>query len=85
MMPFMAQGAGMAIEDAIVLARALDAYPGHDEAFRAYEQARIPRTSAIQLQSRSNEWLKDSGTGDWVYGYDAWSVDLSARRSTAEA
>lgn len=76
MMPFMAQGAGMAIEDAVVLARSLDTHPEQADALRAYEAARIPRTSKIQLQSRSNEWLKNSGTGDWVYGYDAWSADV---------
>lgn len=76
MMPFMAQGAGMAIEDSVVLARALDENPHHQQAFAAYEGARIPRTSKVQLQSRGNEWLKDSGTGDWVYGYDAWGVQL---------
>lgn len=84
MMPFMAQGAGMAIEDSVVLARALDAHRHHGDAFAAYERERIRRTSRIQLESRSNEWLKDSGTGDWVYGYDAWSVDVSALRSAKE-
>lgn len=77
MMPFMAQGAGMAIEDAVVLARALAADP-HDvpAALRCYESARLPRTSRIQIGSRGNEWLKGAGSGDWVYGYDAWSEPL---------
>lgn len=79
MMPFMAQGAGMAIEDAVVLARALSAAASADvpAALRAYEVARLPRTSTVQIGSRGNEWLKDSGNGDWVYSYDAWNVPLA--------
>ncbi len=78
MMPFMAQGAGMAIEDAVVLARALEAAGPCEltSALQAYEAARLPRTGRIQIGSRGNEWLKDSGNGDWVYAYDAWSVPL---------
>jgi len=78
MMPFMAQGAGQAIEDAVVLARALtesDLDPAKQ--LRAYESARRDRTAAIQVGSRGNQWLKDSGNGDWVYGYDAWTTPLA--------
>jgi salicylate hydroxylase len=78
MMPFMAQGAGMAIEDAVVLARSLAADPADVEsALAAYEACRLPRTSTVQIGSRGNEWLKESGNGDWVYAYDAWSVPLA--------
>jgi 2-polyprenyl-6-methoxyphenol hydroxylase-like FAD-dependent oxidoreductase len=78
MMPFMAQGAGMAIEDAVVLARALSsAGPGGDAgALRRYEAARLARTSEVQIGSRGNTWLKEQGTADWVYGYDAWTVGI---------
>lgn len=76
MMPFMAQGAGQAVEDAVVLARALTAAPTLPEAFAGYEKARRERTARIQISSRDNAWLKDSGTGDWVYGYDAWSAPV---------
>jgi salicylate hydroxylase len=79
MLPFMAQGAGMAIEDAVVLARAIKAagtdFPG---AFKAYELARRERTAQIQLGSRGNEWLRAGGNADWVYAYDAWSVPVAA-------
>jgi salicylate hydroxylase len=79
MMPFMAQGAGMAIEDAIVLARALTGVaadtPG--AALKRYEQARQERTAKIQIGSRGNNWLKTGGNADWVYGYDAWTVPLA--------
>ncbi|MBX3268749.1 MAG: FAD-dependent monooxygenase [Sandaracinaceae bacterium] len=51
--PNLGQGACMAIEDAIVLARALAAHPtDHARAFAAYERARMPRTSRIVEQSR---------------------------------
>ncbi|WP_020658250.1 FAD-dependent monooxygenase [Amycolatopsis benzoatilytica] len=76
MMPFMAQGAGMAIEDAVVLARALAAYPEPEVALKAYQAARLDRTREVQLGSRGNSWLKQSGTSsaaaDALYGYDAW-------------
>ncbi len=72
MMPFMAQGAGMAIEDGVVLARCLaDAVPA---ALARYQRARHERTSRIQIGSRSNAWLKEGGNADWVYDYDAWNV-----------
>jgi salicylate hydroxylase len=81
MMPFMAQGAGMAIEDGVVLARLLSDLtdpidmPG---ALARYDRARLPRTSRIQIGSRGNNWLRDGGNADWVYGYDAWAVALAA-------
>lgn len=76
MMPFMAQGAGQAIEDAVVLSRAIQAHGATADALRTYEAARRDRTARIQIGSRGNEWLKDAGNGDWVYGYDAWNVQL---------
>ncbi|WP_323037772.1 FAD-dependent monooxygenase [Pararhodobacter sp.] len=78
MVPFMAQGACMAIEDAVVLARALDGVTpdGVEAAFARYEAARKPRTAQVQANSLANDWLKKGGNADWVYGYDAWSVAL---------
>ena len=78
MLPFMAQGAGMAIEDAVVLGRALAGVdlPGVPQALQVYEQARRERTARIQIGSRGNQWMKGPGNADWVYGYDAWRVAL---------
>ncbi|MGX1096918.1 FAD-dependent monooxygenase [Amorphus sp. MBR-141] len=78
MVPFMAQGACMAIEDAIVLARSLDgvAPDGVAAALVTYEQARIARTAEIQRSSLANEWLKSKTNADWVYAYHAWDVEL---------
>ncbi len=75
MMPFMARGAGQAIEDAVVLARSLAAHGGPD-GLRRYEELRKDRTARIQVGSRGNEWLKEGGNADWVYAYDAWAVQV---------
>lgn len=78
MMPFMAQGAGMAIEDAVVLARQLAHTPDDPAAaLKRYEAARLDRTAKIQIGSRSNNWLKEGGNADWVYEYNAWGVPLA--------
>ncbi len=80
MLPFMAQGAGMAIEDAVVLARHLDnvAVADMTGALHRYELARIERASQVQLGSRGNNWLREGGNADWVYGYDAWTIPITA-------
>ena len=53
MLPFLAQGAGMAIEDAAVLADCMKAHFGAPEAgLRAYEAARRARTERAQQTSR---------------------------------
>ena len=81
MMPFMAQGAGMAIEDGVVLARNLAGVAAPAQvaaALRRYETMRMERASQIQVGSRGNNWLRSGGNADWVYGYDAWSVPLPA-------
>jgi salicylate hydroxylase len=79
MVPFMAQGACMAIEDAVVLARALEGRSPAEvpEALRAYERTRLPRTAEVQRSSLANEWLKKPENADWVYGYHAWSEPLA--------
>ena len=78
MVPFMAQGACMAIEDAVVLARALE---GADAAqvparLSAYEEARRDRTARIQEGSLRNDWLRGQENTDWLYGYHAWEAPL---------
>jgi 6-hydroxynicotinate 3-monooxygenase len=78
MTPYMAQGAAMAIEDAAVLSRCLAGVEreGVAAAFRRFEAVRKPRTSRVQLSSRTNTWLRDPTNPDWVYGYDAWTETL---------
>jgi salicylate hydroxylase len=75
MLPFLAQGAAMAIEDAAVLANFAAATPDDlAAAMRRYETARRPRTSRVQRAARRN---------DAVYhlGWPAAGVrDLAMRR-----
>lgn len=81
MLPFMAQGAGMAIEDAVVLGRALAGVSSRaqaEAALRRYEKTRQERTARIQIGSRGNQWMKGQGNADWVYGYDAWNEPLAS-------
>ncbi|NVK74491.1 MAG: FAD-dependent monooxygenase [Oceanospirillaceae bacterium] len=56
MLPFMAQGAAMAIEDAYVLAEYVSRYTLND-ALRKYEQTRKPRATKIQQMSKANAGL----------------------------
>lgn len=52
MLPFLSQGAAMAIEDGYVLARALTATQDIGLALSAYEADRLPRTTRVQLGAR---------------------------------
>lgn len=78
MTPYMAQGAANALEDAVVLSRCLadggvEDFPA---AFRRFEAARKPRTTKVQATSHRNEFMREKTDPDWVYGYDAWTVEL---------
>jgi salicylate hydroxylase len=54
MLPYIAQGAGMAVEDGCVLAAAVAALPADPHAaLRAYERNRMPRTSRAQMGARA--------------------------------
>jgi salicylate hydroxylase len=55
MLPYMAQGACQAIEDAAVLAACLRLLPDPVRALRQYEDLRRERTAAVQLAARHNE------------------------------
>ncbi|HWA44149.1 MAG TPA: FAD-dependent monooxygenase [Hypericibacter adhaerens] len=77
MLPFMGQGAAMAIEDAAMLTRCLKASPTDFEfAFQLYELNRKSRTASIQDESRKNVWLKETADPDWVFGYDVTEEPL---------
>jgi salicylate hydroxylase len=57
MLPFLAQGAAMAIEDAAVLARELARSPDDGvAALRRYEAARRSRTARVQRAARHNDF-----------------------------
>ena len=60
MLQYMAQGACMAMEDAVCLAHMVAEHPGNVEtALRAYRDRRVLRTARVQIQSRA--------LGDHVY------------------
>ena len=87
MLPFMAQGAAAAIEDAAVLAACLRETSDIAAALPRYEALRRDRTTAMQRQSRRNgrlfhlsgpaAWLRNRGAKrgissmDRIYSYDA--------------
>jgi len=52
-LPFLAQGANMAIEDGMVLARCLERYPPA-EALQRFQDARLARTTSIVVKSAEN-------------------------------
>jgi salicylate hydroxylase len=56
-LPYLAQGAVMAIEDGAVLARALNMKSTTAEALQLYQRNRIERTSRIVMQSTENRKL----------------------------
>jgi salicylate hydroxylase len=94
MLPFMAQGAAQAIEDAATLASCL-ASAGSDlpSALHRYEILRIPRASRLQAMSTANKkrfHLADgpeqrerdaemsAGSTDWSFGAVAWIYEHDA-------
>ena len=78
MTPYMASGAAMALEDAVVLARCFNEFfdAPVEHVLDAYEASRKPRTSAVQAGSSKNNWLRGDTDPAWVYGYDATSAPL---------
>jgi salicylate hydroxylase/6-hydroxynicotinate 3-monooxygenase len=82
MTPYMASGAAMALEDAVVLARCFDELADADieRVFDAYAATRKPRTSLVQAGSSANTWMRNATDPDWLYGYDAWTAPIGARQ-----
>lgn len=74
-LPFMAQGAAMAIEDAAVLARCLKAGDNISESLFRYESLRKVRTAGIQRGSRRNARVFH------MRGIKAWARNLAADRA----
>lgn len=104
-LPFLAQGANMALEDAFVMARCIAAGTADiPAAFRRFEKLRVERTSRIVRGSTEtakrfhNPILADQDSAaayvdrewdpervrtryDWLYEYDARTVDVGADRA----
>ncbi|MDE0244290.1 MAG: FAD-dependent monooxygenase, partial [Gammaproteobacteria bacterium] len=51
MLPWLGQGAAMAIEDAVILCRSLIEFEGAEESLRRYENARLERVTVIHRES----------------------------------
>ena len=73
MTPFLAQGAAMAIEDAMVFARVIDLAADWQEALTRYEAARRERGTYVMLQSHVNARR--------IYDRDPDSLDRNSHRS----
>ena len=78
MKPHMAQGAGMAIEDAAMLSRCLveTGLGDHATGFALYEANRRDRASRVQAVSNANTFLRTQEDPAWVYGYDVLTEPL---------
>lgn len=92
MLQYLAQGACMAMEDAMCLAEQVDAHPGDcARAFQTYQQLRYLRTARVQLTARlygivyhavdasadlRNEFLR-SRTPDQIFESMAWIYEAT--------
>lgn len=78
MTPYMAQGAAMAMEDGVVLARAISETPEDPAtALSRFENTRLARTSRVQDGSHANTWMKAQTDPGWCYGYDPLTTPLA--------
>ncbi|MGP4111575.1 FAD-dependent monooxygenase [Streptomyces sp. 4N509B] len=78
MTPYMAQGAAMALEDAVILSRCLARTPRDPEgALRDYVAIRLTRTSWMQTESHRNTFMRDGAPAVSVYGYNPWTAALA--------
>jgi salicylate hydroxylase len=84
MMPTLAQGAAITLEDAYALARNLARHDDPQEGLEAYEAERLPRASKVQLQAR--EQFRNNRKvpappplpRDWIFGHDATLEPMTA-------
>ncbi|HEX3615867.1 MAG TPA: FAD-dependent monooxygenase [Solirubrobacteraceae bacterium] len=86
--PYMGQGAALAIEDGVVLARLLARLGGDrsgiPEALSRFEELRRPRTTRVQVLSEANTWGRYGANVGWLYGYNAWNVDLDGAPAASD-
>ena len=83
MLPFLAQGAAQAIEDAGALARHLSERGGScEQSLRAYEAERVPRTARVQLAARQQAKIYHL-TGPMAFARDVVMRGLGPERLQA--
>ena len=83
MLPFMAQGAAMAVEDSWVLAQAIsDKTRPASQSLLAYQQARQDRTARVQAISRRNSTIfhQKSLLGQGLYYGPMWGAGRMSKR-----
>ena len=77
MMPTLAQGAAITLEDAYALARNLARHQDPLEGLEAYERERRPRASKVQMQAREQFQNNRKAPAppplsrDWIFAHDA--------------
>jgi salicylate hydroxylase len=83
MLPFLGQGAAMAIEDAFVFARAISHWP--DDVATTLKAIRRLRATKVQLASRRQARIFHPDSSEaasldasWIYDYDATQQGLNA-------
>lgn len=84
MMPYMASGAAMAMEDAAVLARCLVQADDHATAFGLYQTSRLSRVAKVRSISAENSFLRHPTDPAWLFGYDAVTVPLGPKQEKCE-
>lgn len=77
MLPFLGQGAGMVIEDAMVLARLLEAHDDTIAALARYEELRRPRTAYTMLKGRAHAHYYNTRADEADESTLAMEVDLN--------
>jgi salicylate hydroxylase len=75
MQPFLGMGAAMAIEDGMILARALQSSGSVQEGFEQYENTRRPRTAMVHAQSAAQGRLTQAIDPDHYDGAAAPASD----------
>jgi salicylate hydroxylase len=84
MMPTLAQGAAITLEDAYALARNLERYDDPLHGLAAYEAERRPRASKVQLQAREQFQNNRKSPAppplsrDWIFAHDATVEPMAA-------
>ena len=78
MTPYMAQGAATALENGVMLARALDETGDIAAALGRFETSRKARTAEAQAVSHANTWMREETDPTWCYGFDACTQPLGS-------